>query len=189
MQLLRRLSSLSGRVTTDAKEADVQGDVESQLLLPPLAVSDSVSGASGAGAAAGPLSRRSTSDFDEKLCVICYDRLACTVRRRLIGVVKSAPLQTLNCRTVPDRSQPQMSECRPLFKSQCSKKPGWIGRSCSIAATAASVGAAGSSCLRGRRTSAPCAAARSPRSCTWRADPISGTLRTSSTVPPPTWQG
>ena len=78
LPLLRRLSSLSGRAASGVKEAEV----ESQLLLPPpLQGSGRVSGPGGTtGAAAGPVSRRSTSDFDERLCVICYDRLASTVR-------------------------------------------------------------------------------------------------------------
>ncbi len=78
LPLLRRLSSLSGRATSGGKEADV----ESQLLLP-ITASGRVSGPGGTtAAAAGPVSRRSTSDFDERLCVICYDRLACTVREQ-----------------------------------------------------------------------------------------------------------
>ena len=64
------------------------GDVEAQLLLPPQPLSEPVS-----TPLTATMSRRSTtSDFDERLCVICYDRLACTVRANAVPLRRRAYL-------------------------------------------------------------------------------------------------
>lgn len=76
-RLLRRTSiGLPEHGTAAQQKAAAHGDVEAQLLMPPQPPS---AGPAGVPTAAAVSRRSTTSDFDERLCVICYDRLACTV--------------------------------------------------------------------------------------------------------------